>query len=458
MSYDPYDSYESRGNFGLVVLVVVVVLCGIGLFFVARLFSGEEAPEGAGSPPPAEVEPAEPEEVVQLPGDRPEPPAPEVDSVPESAAEILDSLGIGVTAVDPELLIEKIGRSLEAGEVRAAANIIGRKALSEAQLDQLRTLAGEAQLRLNMERPITEIGELEINKRARWALNIDDDYGSRIYFDLLRSQGKWGVQKVMLPPKPVDGEIPRAILVDALGITDAFLQAALKQSFETAKSFVNAEEVSDAKIAGLCIVFEEGEYRLRREKPLRAVFNRDNTAAFIANVETLDGSEAAQFGVNVQREDGTSPWRVTEINLDQLLADYAQRVAGGDVYFTPLIRNPKGGDTLILYFGFDEDLLSPRTERQLEIVSLLLQTDPDKELTLSGHTDAIGSDNYNDQLSARRAEAVRQFLVDSGVAPEQIKTVALGKTEPRRPNTTATGEDNPEGRRVNRRTEIYLDF
>jgi outer membrane protein OmpA-like peptidoglycan-associated protein len=160
----------------------------------------------------------------------------------------------------------------------------------------------------------------------------------------------------------------------------------------------------------------------------------------------------------VQRKDENSPWRVTEINLDQLLADYAQRVAGGDVYFTPLIRNPGGGDTLILYFGFDEETLSPRTQRQLEIVSLLLQTDAGKELTLSGHTDAIGSEAYNKGLSGRRAETVRNFLVDSGVDPKQIKTVALGKSKPRRPNTTESGEDNPAGRRVNRRTEIYLDF
>lgn len=456
MAYDLYDdTRESRSTAGLVALVAIVLACGTGLFLVAKYFTSPEEPveqqvrAGGGEP--------EPEEVVRVVDELSEPPDPAV-TVSESSGEILESLGIGVTSVDAALLVEQIGRNLEAGEVRAAANIIGRKALSEAQLERLNKLAGEARLKLNMERPISEIGEIELNKRARWALNLDDRYGSRIYFDLLRKEGKWGVQKVVLPPSAVDGKPARAILVDALGITDAFLQAALKQSFETAKSFVNSSEVSDAKIAGLCIVFEEGQYRLRAKKPLRAVFNRDNTAAFIANVETADGSDAAQFGVNVQRDNENAPWRVTEINLDQLLADYAQRVAGGDVYFTPLVRNPKGGDTLILYFGFDEETLTPRTQRQLEIVSLLLQTDTGKQLTLSGHTDAIGSDRYNQSLSGRRAESVRQFLVDSGVNPEQIKTVALGKSKPRRPNTTESGEDNPEGRRVNRRTELYLDF
>ncbi len=452
MAYDPYESSESRSTFGLIALVAIVAVCGILLFFLAKFFtSSDQVADDGGEA----VE--ESEEVVRVPGKLSDPPDPAA-TVPESPSEILESLGIGISAADPALLVQQIGRNLEAGEVRAAANIIGRKALTEAQLERLHKLAGDARLKLNMDRPISEIGELEINKRARWALNLADDYGSRIYLDLLRNQGKWAVQKVVLPAVAVEGDVPRAVLVDALAITDAFLQAALKQRFESAKSFVNSSEVSDAKIAGLCIVFEEGQYRLRTKKPLRAVFNRDNTAAFIANVETAEGSAAAQFGVSVQRENENAPWRVSEINLDELLADYAQRVAGGNVYYTPLVRNPKGGDTLILYFGFDEELLNRRTQRQLEIVSLLLQTDTGKELTLSGHTDAIGSEEYNKSLSGRRAEAVRQFLVDSGVDPGQIKTIALGKSRPRRPNTTDSGEDYPDGRRANRRTEIYLEF
>lgn len=452
MAYDTYDSYESRSTFGLVALVAVVVICGGLLFLVARYFTSSDEQSAGGSA--AE----EPEEVVRVLGKLSDPPDQEATAPPETSTEILNSLGIGVSAANPALLVEQIGRNLEAGQVRAAANMIGRKALTEDQFDQLQKLARDAQLKLNMNRPISEIGELELNKRARWALNLEDDYGSRIYLDLLRKQGKWAVQKVSLPKRAGGGEPSRAMLVDALGITDAFLQAALRQSFTTAKSFVNPTEVSDAKIAGLCIVIEEGEYQLRQKGPLSALFHRNNTAAFLANVETRDGSQSAQFGVSVQRANENSPWRITEINLDQLLADYAERVAGGDIYFTPLIRNPRGGDTLILYFGFDEETLTPRTERQLEIVSLLLQVDSEKELTLSGHTDAIGSEAYNKSLSGRRAETVRQFLVDSGVNPEQILTVALGKSKPRRPNTTEAGEDSPEGRRANRRTEIYLDF
>ena len=448
MSYEPYESRSSKA-FPIILLIFGLLSGGVIYWMNGRAEKPVVAVEPAPVEPAGTVTP-----MPEVPGSNPE------EVVEEGPAEILKTLGVGVTAVDPETLVEQIGRSLEKGDVPGAAKLIGDKALNPEQLARLSAMAAEGAVKLKEDRPVSEIGELEINRRARWALNLDDDYGSRIYFDLQRNlNGKWAVEKVMLPPVLEPGAtIPRAVLVDALGITDAFLQAALTQDFESAKSFVDLEQVSDAKIAGLCIIFEEGDYRLRTQKPLRALFHRDTTAAFLANVEVGDGSQTAQFGISVQRADAQSAWRVTEINLDTLLADYADRVAGGDVYYTPLIRNPEGGDTLILYFEFDENELTARTKRQLEIVALLLQTDEGKTLTISGHTDALGSEEYNRGLSATRAMAVKDFLVSSGVDEEQIKTVALGQSKPRRPNQTDTGEDSPEGRRANRRTEIYLDF
>ena len=265
------------------------------------------------------------------------------------------------------------------------------------------------------------------------------------------------MEKITLPPEP--GEtIPKAVLADALGVADAFLQATLKQDFEFARAFVDSTTVSDAKIAGLCILFEDGGYHLRKSKPLRSMFQRADTAGFLATVETADGQQNAQFALTMKQPPAPANWVVAEINLDQLLADYARRVAGGDVYYSPLVKNPAGGDTIALYFEFDEDEMNPRTRRQLEIVSLILRADPGRKLTLSGHTDALGTEPYNDSLSSRRAEVVRDFLIKAGVTSSQIVTVAKGASQPRRPNTTATGQDNPEGRRANRRTEIYLDF
>ncbi len=377
---------------------------------------------------------------------------------PQDPETTLKDLGIGITAVDPAELVNRIAKALEAGDLSAVSRLIGKDALDPETAERLKALAN-SRLKLRQPDGIREVGELELNSRTRWALELEgqEPGRDRIFLDLKRDGQKWSVEKITLPPAA--GEpIPRAVLADSLGVADAFLQAVLKQDFEFARAFVDPKTVSDAKIAGLCILFEEGEYRMRKTKPLRAMFQRQDTVGYLANVETTDATQAAQFTITLRQPPAPANWLVSEINLDQLLADYARRVAGGDVYYSPLVKNPTGGDTLALYFEFDEDEMNPRTRRQLEIVSMILKADPGKKLTLSGHTDALGSENYNRSLSARRADVVRDFLTKAGVSPTQIITVAKGATQPRRPNLTESGQDNPEGRRANRRTEIYLDF
>lgn len=398
-----------------------------------------------------------------------EPVVPEVDPIPalgesevdtpRSPLESLENAGLGARKRNPAELMAEIVDSLEAGDLETAGKLIGSSALTPEVRAKLAALAEAGPLQFQRPDPAREVGELELNARSRWALHLKGvEVGyDRLFFDLTREEGTWGVASMTLPP-PQGQPAPKALHVDALGIADAFLQATFRQEFEMAKEFVDTDRISDAKIAGLCILFEEGKYRMRTQKPLRAMFQREADAGFLANVLAGDGSELAQFSMTLHRSETDNNWRVTEINLDQLLADYARRVAGGDVYYTPLLKNPKGGDTLVLYFDFDAATLTPRTERQLEIVSDLLRLDPDKQLKISGHTDALGTEDYNEKLSAERAVSVRDFLIKCGVEPAQIVTVGKGQSQPRRPNFTESGEDNPEGRRANRRSEIYLDF
>lgn len=378
---------------------------------------------------------------------------------PETPEEILKDLGEGLTSADPAELLARIAQALEKGDMNTVSQLIGKRALDTQNLAKLTALAKDGSFRVRQPGGIREIGELELNRLARWALELEERESGRdrILFDLRNEGGKWMIEKLTLPPAP--GEpIPKAILADSLGVADAFLQAVLKQDFEFARDFVDPATVSDAKIAALCILFEEGQYRMRPAKPLRAMFNRGDTVGYLANVVAADGTHGAEFALNLRQPPAPANWLVAEINLDGLLADYAKRIAGGDVYYSPLVKNPAGGETLALYFGFDEDAMSDRTRRQLEIVAAMLKGDPNKKITLSGHTDALGTEDYNNRLSANRADTVRDFLAAAGVPAAQIITLAKGASQPRRPNVTETGEDNPDGRRANRRTEIYLDF
>ena len=447
------------------VILLVLGIAGGGMYYL--LFGAKETPIQPVTPPPAQRIAEKNQDPAPIPST----------GIEESSAEILEGLGVKVEAVRPEDVAAQVAQILESGDLERAARALGGEdsGISATALTRLQTMAGANGFQLKQ---VREVGELEINKRKRFALEWKEGE-EPLFLDLTRGKnGKWAVEQVRIPKKitqeldknpanpsiPAPGETPAMPLTnfasdkDSLTISDNFLQAVLSQDFAKAKSFADTRKVSDAKIAAMCILFEEGKYQLNPTKPLRAMFNRTTTASFLANVLTEDINKPAQFGVNLARSSATESWKVTQINLDSLLADYAARVAGGDVYYTPLVPNPTGGETLVIFFGFDEETLAPRTQRQLAIVSDVLKTDPNRKLTLSGHADALGSDAYNKALSQKRAVNVKNYLVQKGVNAAQIILVAEGESLPRRPNETESGEDNPDGRRANRRTEIYLDF
>ncbi len=373
------------------------------------------------------------------------------------AATPLEVLGQGLVAANPADLVTRLANALQSGDFNTIAALIGSDNLDPATKALLDRLAA-ASPKLREANGLREVGELEQNRRARWVLELEEpiDGAGSVVVDLIRGDDGWKIDRITMPEAGIDVEGLNTL--DSLGVADAFLQNVLQQNFQSARRFVDPGKVTDATIAGLCILFEEGDYQLRASRPLRALFVRGDTASYLANVDASDGSQAAQFGISLRQSSENAPWLVTEINLDQLLADYAQRVAGGDVYYSPFVRDPEGGETIALYFEFDDDGINPRASRQLQIIASVLKSDPERKITLSGHTDALGTVGYNDELSARRARVVRDFLAASGVDASQIVTLAKGASQPRRPNVTETGEDDPDGRRANRRTEIYLDF
>ncbi len=78
----------------------------------------------------------------------------------------------------------------------------------------------------------------------------------------------------------------------------------------------------------------------------------------------------------------------------------------------------------------------------------MLTEHPDLSLTIEGHTDNVGDAQANLALSAKRADAVKAYLVGKGVGAERLTTKGLGASKPAAPNTTA------EGRQQNRRVEL----
>jgi outer membrane protein OmpA-like peptidoglycan-associated protein len=101
-------------------------------------------------------------------------------------------------------------------------------------------------------------------------------------------------------------------------------------------------------------------------------------------------------------------------------------------------------------FDFNKYTLKPGAREKMAKVSGILLAYPGLKIQLEGHTDAVGSDDYNQKLSEERAEAVRDYLVGQGVPGATVAAVGFGKTRPVADNATA------EGRQQNRRVEMVV--
>lgn len=112
-----------------------------------------------------------------------------------------------------------------------------------------------------------------------------------------------------------------------------------------------------------------------------------------------------------------------------------------------------GADQL---FDFDKALLKPEAEPALEALAAQLQNLGQEPVEITGYTDSKGDDAYNEKLSLRRANAVKDWLLAKGL-PNNFRTQGMGEKDPVAENTLANGADNPDGRAKNRRVEIkYL--
>jgi OmpA-OmpF porin, OOP family len=102
-----------------------------------------------------------------------------------------------------------------------------------------------------------------------------------------------------------------------------------------------------------------------------------------------------------------------------------------------------------VYFEFDSDQLNPASEPWIRQVADLLRRHPEWPITIEGHTDSIGVPRYNQDLSERRAAALKRELVRThGIPAARLDTRGFGPNRPLEPNTTL------EGRARNRRVEL----
>ncbi|MCT7980895.1 OmpA family protein [Laspinema olomoucense] len=110
-----------------------------------------------------------------------------------------------------------------------------------------------------------------------------------------------------------------------------------------------------------------------------------------------------------------------------------------------------------ILFEFDKYHVRAAAKPTLEKVNQVLTHFKDAQILIHGHTDSKGTDEYNIELSQKRAAAVKYYFVNNFQAePTRIQTKGLGKSQPIAPNTNPNGSDNPQGREKNRRVEFTI--
>jgi outer membrane protein OmpA-like peptidoglycan-associated protein len=101
-------------------------------------------------------------------------------------------------------------------------------------------------------------------------------------------------------------------------------------------------------------------------------------------------------------------------------------------------------------FDFNKYTLKPEAREKMAKVSGILLAYPGLKIQLEGHTDSVGSDDYNQKLSEQRADTVRGYLIDQGVPTDSLTAIGLGKAGPVASNDTAAG------RQKNRRVDMVV--
>jgi len=113
--------------------------------------------------------------------------------------------------------------------------------------------------------------------------------------------------------------------------------------------------------------------------------------------------------------------------------------------------------TIHVNFDFDKSDLTKADVAELKKAIDFVRKYPAAKVELEGHTDSKGTEQYNQKLSEKRVEAVKQYLIKEGAADKaRISAKGYGESKPIAPNTTKDGKDNPEGRAENRRVEILI--
>jgi outer membrane protein OmpA-like peptidoglycan-associated protein len=167
-------------------------------------------------------------------------------------------------------------------------------------------------------------------------------------------------------------------------------------------------------------------------------------AALAQQQQAQAAAAAAQQAASLADQQRQEAIQQKEAMRSRLLAQLNQVLQTRDTARGLIVSMP---DVL---FAFNKYELKPEARERLAKISGIVLAYPDLKLQIEGYTDSIGSDEYNQTLSDKRAEAVRDYLVSQGVSMNNVSAQGMGKSDPVADNSTAAG------RQLNRRVEMIV--
>jgi len=198
---------------------------------------------------------------------------------------------------------------------------------------------------------------------------------------------------------------------------------------------------------------QTGEARIKEEKSKQAVAKGDADRTRVLLESRTQEAEAAAAAAKQQAAQADAARQQAEASRQEALAakasaeDMQRQLADLQAKQTDRGMVLTLGDVL---FDTAKSTLKPGANSVMDRLSTFMSKNPDTKVMIEGHTDSRGSDEYNQELSKRRAEAVRDALASRGIQPDRVVAVGKGKGFP------VASNDEAAGRQQNRRVEIVF--
>jgi len=254
--------------------------------------------------------------------------------------------------------------------------------------------------------------------------------------DLYRQKTKKDVVEAAAKEATETAEEARLMAVKQKAEAEAQAAAAAREAKARAQAEQAQAEAEKAKQEALAAAQEAARQKEEAEKAKAEALAQQQALA--AEAEKAKAAAAQSENLRQQAEQEKAELRARL--LQQLNSILATRDSARG-----LIANMSD----VLFKSGSYELLPGARERLAKVSGIVLAY-PSLHLAVEGHTDSIGTDEYNQNLSEQRAEAVRDYFVQQGIASASIEARGFGKSEP------IASNDTPEGRQQNRRVELVL--